>query len=247
LGDNHPNETALDMGRYYYYTTYADDNGDFNFSNVRSADYGLQAWSNGGSIRDASTVLLVNDITVSSGQATDLGQLIWKTQGREQIFQVGDLDRKSLGFQYGGAPRQHALVTKCPANLTHIAGEGNTIEWCFAQSVIGTWTIQFHIRTLPTDTSAVLSVSLAGYSSGVSSTILLNNATTIGNLTSGQILSDPCLYRSGTEAGEWHYYEFPIANGSFVQGWNSIDFRVTRTTLWHGFMWDSILLEYAAN
>jgi rhamnogalacturonan endolyase len=68
----------------------------------------------------------------------------------------------------------------------------------------------------------------------------------IGNLTSGQIPSDTCLYRSGTEAGEWHYYEFRIANGSFVQGWNSIDFTVKKTTLWHGFMWDSLVLECAA-
>lgn len=233
------------MGRYYYYTTYADDNGKFAFSNVRSGIYALQAWSNGASIRDVTTVLLINDIAVSKSQTTNLGNVVWTTQNREQIFQVGDFDRRSLGFDYGGASRQHALVAKCPANLVHTAGHGNTIEWCFGQSALGTWSIEFHIRTLPVDTSAVLTVSLAGHSNGVSSTILLNNATVIGSLTSAQIPSDPCLYRSGTEAGEWHYFEFPIKNGSFVKGWNSIDFKVTRTMLWHGFMWDSIILEYA--
>jgi rhamnogalacturonan endolyase len=250
LGDNHPNETALDMGRYYYYTTYADSTGSFTIPHVRTATYSLQAWPNGGSIRDVTTTLLINDISVQPTQPTSLGPLLWKTQSRgPQIFQVGDFDRKSLGFAYGGAPRQHALVAKCPANLTHIAGHGNTQEWCFAQSALGTWTIKFHIHSLPPDTSAILSVSLAGYSSGVSSTILLNNSTVIGNLTSGYIPSDPCLYRSGTEAGEWHLFEFPIANGTvggLVEGWNMVDFRVTRTSLWHGFMWDSIILEYAS-
>lgn len=233
------------MGSAYYYTTYADDNGNFNFSQVRSAVYALRAWSDGGHIRDVSTVLIVNDISVAKDQVTDLGQLTWQTQNRTMIFQVGDLDRKSLGFQYGGAPREHALVIKCPANLVHIAGQGNTIEWCFAQSALGTWTIKFNLHSLPVDTAAVLSVSLAGYSSGVNSNIVLNNSTMVGTLSSSQIPTDPCVYRSGTTAGEWHYFEFPIVDGLLARGWNTIDFKVTKTTLWHGFMWDSILLEYA--
>lgn len=232
------------MGRYYYYTTYADDHGSFSFRNVRVASYALQAWSNGNSIKDVSTVLLVNDITVSKAKTTPLNDLVWQTQSRKQIFQIGDLDRKSIGFKYGGTPHQHGLVANCPANLIYVIGKGKTDDWCFGQSALGTWTVEFDIPALPVNTSAVLSVSLAGYSSGVSSTILLNNSTMIGNLTSASIPTDPCLYRSGTTAGEWHYYEFPIADGSFVEGINTVDFTVTRTTLWHGFMWDSVLLEY---
>jgi rhamnogalacturonan endolyase len=246
LRQNHPNETSLDMGRYNYYTTYADKHGYFSFSKVRASTYGLQAWSNGGSIGDVSTVLLQNDVTVSKGKVTSLKTLTWKTQGRKQIFQVGELDRKSLGFQYGGAPHQHALVAKCPANINYIIGKSKTSDWCFGQSAIGSWDIEFNIPKLPANSSAVLSVSLAGYSSGVTSAIILNNSTRVGNLTSGSIATDPCLYRSGTTAGEWHYYEFPIANGSLVKGTNTISFNVTRTTLWHGFMWDSVILEYAA-
>jgi hypothetical protein len=60
----------------------------------------------------------VNDVTVTKGQVTDLGQLIRNTQGREQIFQVVDMDLGSFGFQYGGAPRQHAFVTKCSETLS---------------------------------------------------------------------------------------------------------------------------------
>jgi rhamnogalacturonan endolyase len=245
LGDNNPNETALDMGRYYYYTTYADDNGKFKFLNVRSASYGLQAWANGDAIRGVSTTFLKNDVLVTNKKKTDLGQLTWKTQGRESIFQIGNLDRTSLGFAYGGAPHQHALVSKCPANLTYTIQESSTSDWCFGQSALGTWRVEFDIQTLPADSSAVLSVSLAGYSSGVSSSIIVNEVVTVGNLTSAFIATDPSMYRSGTLAGEWHYYEFPIKNGTLRQGWNTVDFKVTRTTLWHGFLWDSVMLEYA--
>lgn len=245
LGDNHPNETTLDMGRYYYYTTYADKHGNFEFDNVRSASYALQAWAHGQAIRDVSTTFLQNDVVVRKRKSTELGHLKWKTQGRKNIFQIGDLDRTATGFAYGGAPHQHALVTKCPANLTYTIPGSSTSDWCFGQSALGTWTVEFDIPKLPRDSSAVLSVSLAGYSSGVSSSIILNDVSTVGNLTSGSIATDPCMYRSGTLAGEWHHYEFPIENGLLKRGWNSLDFTVTRTTQWHGFMWDSVVLEYA--
>lgn len=246
LGDNHPNETALDMGRYHYYTTYASSNGDFTFKNVRTSSYGLQAWANGGPITDVSTTFLLNDVTVSNKQTTNLKTLTWKTQGRRSIFQIGDLDRTSIGFKYGNAPRAHALIANCPANYTHTIGVSNTDDWCYAQGALGTWRVRFPLTdTLAINaSSAILSVSLAGYSSGVSSTILVNNVT-VGNLTSANIASDPCISRSGTLAGEWHYYEFAVKSGLLKSGWNSVDFRVDRSTVWHGFMWDSVLLEWA--
>jgi rhamnogalacturonan endolyase len=233
------------MGRYYYYTTYADNDGNFEFDNVRSADYALQAWASGHAIRDVTTVLRINDVKVTNKETTALGDITWKTQNRERIFQVGNMDRRSTGFKYGGAAHEHGLVTKCPANLTFSFHTNSTDDWCFGQSALGTWTIEFDIRTLPKNASAVLSVSLAGYSSGVSSSIIVNDLYTVGNLTSGSIATDPCMYRSGTLAGEWHYYEFPISTGILKTGLNTVGFKVTRTTLWHGFMWDSVMLEYA--
>ncbi|KFY13776.1 hypothetical protein V491_06285 [Pseudogymnoascus sp. VKM F-3775] len=244
LGDNHPNETTLDMGRYYYYAAYTDNSGNFEFKNVRTADYALQAWANGGAIGDVSTTFIKNDVVVAKKKTTKLGHLTWKTQERRKIFQIGDFDRTSLGFAYGGAPHEHALVVNCPANLTYTVGTSHTSDWCFGQSAIGNWTVKFNVPKLPNDSSAVLSVSLAGYSSGVSSSIVVNGATTVGNLTSANILTDPCMYRSGTLAGEWHYYEFPVGNGALKRGWNALDFQVTRETLWHGFMWDAVALEY---
>lgn len=248
LGDNHPNETALDMGRYNYYTTYADAHGAFEFENVRAGAYALQAWANGAPIGDVSTTYLQNDVVVTAKKELKLGQLAWKTQGRKKIVQVGEIDRKSLGFQYGGAPHAHALVAKCPANVTFIPGSSPTTDWCFGQSALGTWTVAFNLtaKDLPSgnSTAAVISVSLAGYSSGSTSSILMNGVT-VGNLTSANIATDPCLYRSGTTAGEWHYYEFPVKTGVLKTGLNKLQFVMTRFTLWHGMMWDSVLVEWA--
>ncbi|KAF2093322.1 polysaccharide lyase family 4 protein [Rhizodiscina lignyota] len=246
LGDNHPNKTALDQGSWYYYRTYADSNGNFEFNNVREGMWGLQAWADGGKIGDVTTSFLRNDVSVAKNKQTKLGTMTWKTQGRKKIWQIGQIDRKATDFEYSGPPHQHARVVKCPANFTYTVGKSTTDDWCFGQSDIGKWTVSFDVPPFPSGSSspaAVLSVSLAGYSSGVSSNILANNVM-IGNLTSEDILSDPCLYRSGTLAGEWHYYEFELPAGTLKKGSNTVDFQCTRTTLWHGFMWDSVMLEW---
>ncbi|KAI0741100.1 putative rhamnogalacturonase [Earliella scabrosa] len=249
LGDNHPTKTALDQGTTYYYTTYADKLGYFQFDDVRTGTYGLQAWSNGGKLADVSTSLLQNDVVVSKkygGLFLDLGSFKWAlNKGRERIFQVGDFDRKALGFTYGGAPYQHGLVTQCPANLTYTVGKSKTSDWCFGQSALGSWNIDFELKKVPANRSALLTVSLAGYSQGTSANILVNGAENkVGNLTSGQILSDQCLYRSATIAGEWHLLEFPFDGAVLKKGWNTLSFNVTTSTRWRGFLWDSVILEW---
>ncbi|KAI3341129.1 rhamnogalacturonate lyase [Ustulina deusta] len=249
LGDNTPNETALDMGSNYYYTSYADANGRFEFADVRAAQYGLQAWSNGSKIADVTTSFLHNDVVVTKSRKTNLGRLKWDVSKKTKIFQVGDFDRMSYGFQYGGAPNQHALVASCPENIVYRVGQSTTSDWCFGQTYLGNWTIYFDFPSTPKHTvakTATLIVSLAGYSSGASSTIWANGRQ-IGNLTSGVpgLLNDPSLYRSMTTAGEWRYFEFEFDVDSVLkQGGNEVTFQMTRNTTWHGFMWDSIVLEW---
>jgi rhamnogalacturonan endolyase len=175
------------MGSTYYYTTYADNEGRFEFSNVRVATYGLQAWSNGSSIADVTTSLQENGVVVRKNSDTDLGKLVWQVSSKKKLFQIGDFDRYSYGFLHGGAPYQHALVASCPANLTYIIGSSKPIDWCFGQTYRGNWTVQFKAPSAPVSASPNLIVSLAGYSSGASSNILANGVT-IGNMTSGAAL-----------------------------------------------------------
>ncbi|KAF2141847.1 polysaccharide lyase family 4 protein [Aplosporella prunicola CBS 121167] len=247
LGDNNPNETSLDQGRYYNYATYADDTGAFTFEHVRTGTYGLQAWSNGGLLSNVTSTFLQNDVVVSTSDSTSLDTLTWTIpENRKQIFQVGDFDRKALGFKNGGSAYQHGLAASSPANLTFTVGTSKTEEWYFAQSANGTWDIVFEVDEVPASGTALLSVSLAGYSKGVSSNIYVNGLQNqIGNLTNNRIPSDPALYRSGTTAGEWHLYEFEFDGPELLkQGENTLSFVVDQTTLWRGFLWDSVILEW---
>lgn len=237
------------MGSGYYYTTYADEQGNFEFAHVRTASYGLQAWSNGSTIADVTTQFLQTGVAVTANETTALGLLAWPISNKTRLFQVGDFDRYAYGFQYGGAPYTHALVANCSADLTYTVGASNTEDWCFGQTYRGNWTIAFEVAgnaTAASGSEATLIVSLAGYTTGTSASIYANGDGLIGNLTSGTqfLQNDPCLYRSATVAGEWRYFEFPFDAGLLSSGWNSITFEVTRNTTWRGIMWDSIKLEW---
>jgi rhamnogalacturonan endolyase len=191
-------------------------------------------------------VFLQNDVEIKLNLETQLRELKWPTQGRKPIWQIGTVDRRGSEFKLSGAPHKHAKATECPANATFTIGESKTGDWCFAQGEVGTWTVRFQIPQLskPTGSSAVLSVSLAGFSSVTSSEITVNNST-IGSFSKLKWKPDSSLPRSGTVAGEWKYAEFPIRSGILKEGWNTIDFTIRENTLWRGYIFDSILLEWA--
>jgi rhamnogalacturonan endolyase len=269
LGDNHANRSTLDQGAWYYYRTYTDKNGSFIIPNVRSGTWNLQAWSNGSEIGDVTTVYSRNDITTKAGVSNDLGSLVWKTQGRKKkLWQIGDMDRRATGFALSGAPHEHARHTRCPANLVFHIGISKLSDWCFAQGAPGTWSVVFTTTSGEQQSSAplTLSVSLAGYSAGISAKVALNGRE-VGELNQ-QIIGrgDPALYRSGTLAGEWHLVEFkipatalrrsssePVENRLDIsivaariasnETWKPADTKVSSTTSLRGFMYDSILLE----
>lgn len=247
LGDNNPNETSLDMGRYNYYTTYASSNGSFRFDNVRTGVYALQAWSSGSPIGDLSATYLQNDIQVNENEGTDLSSQDFVTTGRKIIWRIGDFDRKALGFRYGGAPREHALVEKCPVDLTFVIGMSPVEDWCFAQFGLGTWRVKFTLgdAEIPKNSTAVLTVSLAGFSGGDSNVSV--NGAVVGKLGGANIPADPSLYRSATTAGEWRYFEFGIGNGTIRGGQNEVTFKVTKSNRLGGFMWDALMLEWSDN
>ncbi|KAL3426542.1 Rhamnogalacturonate lyase 1 [Phlyctema vagabunda] len=250
LGDNNSNLTALDQGAWYYYRTYADKDGNFKFDDVREGVWALQAWANGGSLGDVTTTFKLNDVSTVKGKETKIGKLTWATQGRKKIWQIGEIDRKATGFSQSGLPRSHGRVALCPANSTFTIGVSSTSDWCYAQGVLGTRTVAFNIPSLPvaqgngTAPAAVLSIALAGYSAGVSGTFRANGVA-VGSLTTGTIPTDPSVYRSGTLAGEWNLYQFTVPAAVLKTGANTVDFQITRNTTWRGFMYDSILLEWA--
>jgi rhamnogalacturonan endolyase len=245
LGDNNnASISTLDQGQNFYYTTYADANGKFDIHDIRTGTYALYAWGNGGAIGDVITNFTQNDVVIREGKNTNLKDITWKvTNSKSRIFQVGAFDRKTDGFKLSGpTPYEHGRIAKCPANLTYTIGTSKTEDWCFGQSAIGTWAVNFPLETVTS--AAKLTVSLAGFSQGVSADILLNGAK-IGNITSESLVNSQDTYRGATRAGEWRLLEFGVGKDALKAGENVLGFKVTKTTVWRGWTWDSLVMEWA--
>lgn len=241
IGDVDTTIRPLAQGVGYRYTTYASEDGSFELKDVRAGSYGLYAWSNGGEIGDVYTNFTQTPVVVSAEEETALGSLGWTVPSNKQIFQVGEFSKNATGFKNSG-PYRHGLAEKSPSNFTFIVGESKTEDWYYAQSNLGIWSIAFDIPEV-TNRTALLTVSLAGYSQSTS-LVISANGNNLGSLNKDTLASDPAVYRSGTVSGEWRLFQYEISPGLLKTGRNSIDFTVDRYVLWRGFLWDSIILEW---
>lgn len=231
LGDPNGAETN-NQGTHYEYTTYADEDGTFSLPNVRkSHTYRLLAWANGGMLADVSVVHNGTAVTLTNSTASlDLGTITWIVPNRTIEWRIGDFDRKTFGFKYGGTPMEHGLSDKCPANLVYSIGYNEPSDWCFAQSAQGNWTVIFDPAKVQ-GRSALLSISFAGYTSqngyglGSDSNTLpevtptgLNvsmNQFAVGQIVS-EVATDGALYRSATTSGGYYYTEFTVPGSMFL-------------------------------
>lgn len=248
LGDSNSNLSIADQGKDYYYTSYADKQGNFEITDVRTGTYGLYAWSSGSDLADVTSSFVKNDITITEDNTTKLKTLNWAIADKsKRIFQVGDFDRTSVGFGLSGpTPFEHGRISKCPGNLTYTVGKSKTSDWCFGQSLLGTWSILFDVKSVPESaTGARLTASLAGFSSGTKSNILVNNER-VGNISSNDVLliSSQDTYRGATQAGEWRNLQFDVKKELLKVGENQLDFAVTTSTQWRGWLWDSVVMEW---
>jgi rhamnogalacturonan endolyase len=245
LGDNNnASISTLDQGQNYYYTTYADASGKFSMRHIRTGTYALYAWANGGPLSDVITNFTQNDIVIREGKNTNVKDLTWGvTDESKRIFQIGAWDRKSddFGLSNIAKPYEHGRISKCPANLTYTIGTSKTGDWCFGQSAVGTWNIDFSITNATAD--AKLSVSLAGFSQGTGADVLLNGAV-VGEIKSDGLVNSQDTYRGATRAGEWRLLEWKVGKEGLKQGRNMVSFRVKEATKWRGWLWDSVVLEW---
>jgi rhamnogalacturonan endolyase len=246
LGDANTSVRPSIQGSGYYYTTYTNDKGRFSFKDVRTGSYGLYAWADGGKLADVYTNVTLPGVAVVKDSTRNLGRLTWQVADRtKRIFQIGDFDKKALGFRNGGVPYQHGVTENSPANLTYVVGQSQTSDWYYASSAVGRWEIQFNLTAeeVAAGRDAVLSVSLAGYSQSGALDVDVNGEL-YGSLDKNVLASDPALYRSGKTSGEWRFLQYKVAAGKLVEGVNKVGFAVTRYTKFRGFLWDSIILEW---
>ncbi|KAH7068815.1 polysaccharide lyase family 4, domain III-domain-containing protein [Paraphoma chrysanthemicola] len=244
LGDTDTSIRPLVQGSGYYYTAFADASGSFTIYDVRSGSYGLIAASNGGAIGDVYTNFTSSPITVTAGKRTDLRKLTWTVpENHQKIFQIGAFDKKATGFTNSG-PHVHGLTEKSPANLTFTVGTSKDADWYYASSKLGSWDVVFNTSAPSPTATALLSVSLAGYSQSTSLTVYLNGNKTLGTVSKDTLTSDPALYRSGTTSGEWRFLQYEVSAQDLKDGKNVLSFKTERYTLWRGILWDSIILEW---
>ncbi|KAF5866831.1 hypothetical protein ETB97_008635 [Aspergillus alliaceus] len=78
----------------------------------------------------------------------------------------------------------HSLSDDSPADLEYDVSSSDTAEWFHVQTAEGSWQAKFGLSDAPkSDAVAVLSTSLAGYSSGVNIRIITQG----GNITIGEL------------------------------------------------------------
>lgn len=228
LGDENGWETN-NQGTYFQYTTYASDDGYFEFENVRTEkDYRLIAWSNGGQvIPDVDgvhngTMVSMNATTSTKrdgGAVVDLGEVTWDIPQREVWWRIGEFDKKTSGFNGGGLPYQHGRSDITPSNLVYSIGTNKTSDWYFAQSGLGNWSVLFDpVPPEKSNTSATLTLQFAGFTSrsgfnpndttvsGLNVSMNYQFVKTIGS----DRPSDKSLYRSATIAGAYYTQQLEI-------------------------------------
>jgi rhamnogalacturonan endolyase len=243
---------TVSQGAHYQYTGYADEEGNFEFKNVRrEKEYALQAWASNKSdkLRNVSTVFEKNNITIEKN--TNLGKLKWELpKDRSPVWQIGAFDRLSDGFKNSDKPRVHGLSDESPAYLYYSIGVNEEKDWYYAQSAEGNWTVLFDVDT--TDKDAVISASFAGYtaiarddvnSGAVPVTLSLHmNGQPIGNISDDKA-ADSALYRSANRAGGYYYNELTVPSDTLLEGTNRLDLVLINGARWKGIIWDAIKLE----
>jgi rhamnogalacturonan endolyase len=235
-----PGGDVYAQGSGYIFSAQADSSGHFTIPLVRPGTYSLYAWANGGSIGDITDQYERDNVTVS-GSSTDLGTLTWTpVEYSNLLWQIGTADRKATEFKLGNIPRQYGLWNQTSANLTYTIGSSTPANnWYYAQTAVGTWTVNFNLSQVPSGT-AHLTVALAGVSRTAAVTVGANG-TTIGSYPT--FANDQAIYRSANQSGYYHLVQFSFAASLLKTGSNALTFHMTTVSSGGGAMYDTVKLE----
>jgi len=155
--------------RGYRFYNYADDNGRFTISKVRTGVYDLYAWRKG-----TLGSFVKRGVAVGAGAPVDVGELLWSIpRDRQLLWQIGVPDRSAAEFGYAENFRQWGLWNKIaeayPDGVTFVVGKNRDRDLPFEMAVtqgsnlawrLPVWRIQFDNRAKLTGT-AHLTLALA--------------------------------------------------------------------------------------
>lgn len=222
----------------YQFWTLTDANGDFELKHVRPGTYQLYAYATCGDVTD---MLEVNDIEVVEGEQT-LGTVEWTPERySDQLWIIGENDRRSSEYKLSDSPRQYGLWDAVPANLTYTIGESRMEEdWYYAQTKKGTWTVKFSLDKAYSGT-ACLTASLAGATHNGATVTVKVNGTTRATWKPG--FNDAAIYRSAVQSGRHQLMRCTFNASALKVGNNTVALTMSGNGSNGGFMYDCLKLE----
>jgi rhamnogalacturonan endolyase len=207
---------------------------------VRPETYSLYAYSTGGIIGDVTDQYELDNVSVQEPYV-NVGTLTWSpVQYKHSLWQIGKADRKADEFKLANLPRQYGLFNQVPASLTYTIGQSTPEQdWYYAQTQVGTWTINFDLKAAYS-TTAHLTIALAGLSRTTDITVQVNG-TAVGSYPA--YTNDMAIYRSANQSGTYHLMTFSFPASLLTVGANAIMLQATDVDSGGGAMYDTIKLE----
>lgn len=223
----------------YQFWAKTDENGDFTIENVRPGNYNLYAYATAGDVTD---MLEQDDITVVEGEQS-LGTIDWTpTCYTDQLWIIGENDRRSSEFNLCDEMRQYGLWEQSPADLTYTVGESDPKkDWYYAQTKAGTWTVKFNLKKVLAPGTACLTASLAGATNAGATVNVKVNGVSCATWKPG--VNDAAIYRSAIQSGRHWLMSATFPNIRLRYGSNTVTFTMSGNGKNGGFMYDCIKLE----
>ena len=233
-----PGGDLYTQGSDYLFSARANAFGEFDIPNVRPGTYSLYAFADAGRIGNVTDQLEVDGIGVA-GPSVDLGTLTWSPpRSGRVLWRIGTADRTASEFRLGDLPRQYGLFDQVPADLTYTIDQSTEAsDWYYAQTHVGTWTINFDLRRVP-DGTAVLTMPVAS-ASRVPTVQVVVNGTVVSTLSFG---NDQTIYRSGNRSGFYQPEQVSFPSSLLHAGANTVAFAMTAVSPGGGIMYDTVQL-----
>lgn len=223
----------------YQFWAKTDENGDFTIENVRPGNYNLYAYATAGDVTD---MLEQDYITVVEGEQS-LGTIDWTpTCYTDQLWIIGENDRRSSEFNLCDEMRQYGLWEQSPADLTYTVGQSDPKkDWYYAQTKAGTWTVKFNLKKVLAPGTACLTASLAGATNAGATVNVKVNGVSCATWKPG--VNDAAIYRSAIQSGRHWLMSATFSNARLRYGSNTVTFTMSGNGKNGGFMYDCIKLE----
>jgi rhamnogalacturonan endolyase len=251
----------LTQGYDYMFWTQADANGHFSIQAVRPDNYSVHVYATQGTIvDDPDHGEIASTVSVKPG-TNDVGTLTWSPPFHANLlWSIGESDQKSGEFRvfptvapdvsntayetgrtFGPGPTDTSGVwTVPPANTSYTIGTSTPeTDWYFAQSVDGTWTVNFNLTSIPTG-DATLTLALAGAARDPHVNVFVNGFQVL----SQGFGNDETLYRSCLEGGLFQMLTVTVPAADLLNGANTATFNMnTKGNAGAGVYYDIVKME----